>query len=338
MISTTPLQSRITVAAARQLTETDPTLDRIVSLAEHNKFIDAAALAEQLWQQQIYDVRTLGFYLFGVFMEQGLPGLPLILSCIHNSITTNWSHLGPSHNLQRHLDGTLRWLFINMLSQLRFHQRKKDEQWKLWLKEWEQLPQQQVLQGTSELAAGLTGVLANPQCCGHLFSLGAILRTLPTTAAVPDPSPLLPALAADASHVESINMQTQESSAGDAAKTADPGEGGGARATAASAAAMLTIPLSPPMQLLLRKLAAFNQLVKLARFNQAAIIYRDIKQTLEKFDPRVYLPVLFGEYFSNLVTHAESITQNLAPKDDFTAQALQDLYHLDIDRFIAAKS
>jgi hypothetical protein len=333
MISTAPLQSRITISAAHYLTETDPALDRMISLAEHNQFLDAAALAEQLWQQQIYDVRTIGFYLFGVFLEQGLPALPRILSCIQTAITTNWPHLGPGHNLQRHLDGALRWLFINMLSRLRFHQRKQDEQWKLWLKEWEQVPQQQVLLGTMELAAGLTEVLLAPQCCGHLFSLGTMLRTLPTTNL--GVAPFLPVLAeapdAAVASVENVKMQPQDSSAGDAPKSADP-------ASAPGSLTALTVPLSPPMQLLLRKLAAFNQLVKLAKFGQAAIIYKDIKQSLEKFDPRVYLPTLFGEYFSNLVAHAQSLTPNLVPKDDFTSQALQDLYQLDIDLFIAAKS
>ena len=343
MINPAPLQSRITIAAARQLTELDPTLDRIITLAEHNDFLGAADQAQKLWQQQIYDVRTLGFYLFGVFMEQGLAAVPLIIACIETTVTTNWPHLGPMHGLPRHLDGALRWLFINIVNQLRFHQRKKDEQWKLWLKDWEQAPQPQILQHTFALATSLEAVVAEPLCCSHLFSLGAFLRGLPAPAAEqrsldPGTKALPAAGAADLANTEYLKMEQHER--GDAGASGIAAAVSGAAASTASGAGAvpsITLPLSPPLQLLIRKLAAFNQLVKLGKFRQAVIVYRDVSQSLAKFDPRSYLPSLLGEYFCNIVAHSQSLTQNLGGGDDFTAQALEELYRLDLDLFVAAK-
>jgi hypothetical protein len=98
----------------------------------------------------------------------------------------------------------------------------------------------------------------------------------------------------------------------------------------------LTIVLSPSLHELMRKVAAFNRLVRLGKFKQAAIVHRDLKEHIEKFDPRLYLPSVFGEYCSNIVTHAEKLLPVLDIKNDFATQALIDLYRMDLDRFIAA--
>lgn len=344
MINPAPLQSRITIAAARQLTELDPTLERMITLAEHNDFLGAAEQAQKLWQQQIYDVRTVGFYLFGVFMEKGLAAVPLIIDCIETTVTTNWPHLGPAQGLPRHLDGALRWLFINIVTQLRFHQRKKDEQWKLWLKDWEQAPQPQVLQRTFALAACLEAVVAEPMCCSHLFSLGAFLRGLPAPAAEqrsgdPGTDAVPAARVTDLAIAECPKLEPHERGEAGASSIAAAVNGAAASSpSSAGAVPSITLPLSPPLQLLIRKLTAFNQLVKLGKFRQAMIVYRDVSQSLAKFDPRIYLPSLLGEYFCNIVAHAQSLTKNLGSSDDFTAQALEELYRLDLDLFVAAKS
>jgi hypothetical protein len=327
MIDLAPLLSPVTSAGSRQLSEIDPTLDRMISLAEKNQYVASAEQAMALWQQQIYDVRTLGFYLFGAFAEQGLIALPNILECIDTALTQSWEYLGPAEHKPRHMDSALRWFFFSLVGHLRFHQRRQGEEWRSWLAAWEQMPQARVLARLEQLAQRIQSLQESPSCTGQLFSLKALLIGLPATVRTPAEPATETEPPAAAVEGEQQLLQLPELVSPTAPSNAS--EHGTPR--------MLTIPLSAPMQQLLRKLAAFNQLVKLAKFRQAAIVYNDIKRSIEKFDPRIYLPSLFGEYFSNIVAHAQSLTTNLGTPEDFTAKALDELYHVDIDRFIEAK-
>lgn len=329
MLSTAPVETPITAAAERELVASDPALDRVISLAEHNQFIPAAEQAEQLWQQHVYDVRTLGFYLFGVFLEQGMLGLLRIAACIECTVTVNWPYVGPKDGKQHHLDMAMRWLFTNLLTHLRFHQKSAGELWQRHLQQWDLAPQQQILQSIAQVAVLLGKVLPTAVSQSHVNSLRSMLQALPTTklsqeTPVAEDGPL-----ADASQLSA-------------------GEGDLTAATFAherdfrirypSPAGELTLSPSFPLQTLIRRLAAFNQLARLGKFKQAAIIYKDIQYSIEHFDPRVYLPSLFAEYFSNIVAHSARLTESLHTKDDITAAALMELYRIDIELFMAAKT
>jgi hypothetical protein len=99
----------------------------------------------------------------------------------------------------------------------------------------------------------------------------------------------------------------------------------------------LSVPLSPPMQKLLRKLDAFGRLVNLGKFRHAAIVHRDIQASLTGFDPRQYFPSLFGDYYGHVVTHADKITKHIGEDKGFLADALRELYQTDLDLFVSSK-
>lgn len=336
MISTEPLESKITSPPERELSETDPVLDKIISLAEHRQYIAAAERCEELWRQRVYDVRTLGFYLFGFFFEQGLIALAPILGGLETTLALNWPFIGPAATRQRHCESALRWLFLNIMNQLRFYQNKPGETWTGWLKQWEEPLQRLVLERISRLVGVIDSVMPESQCKGQLLTLHGLLQALPSVpaAAGPGPGRMQPEEAgksvAAAAHPEQVLTRSPDAAS-------PPNTLANTQANDASTPATLTIPLSPALQVLLRKLVAFNQLVKMGKFRQAWLVYNDVKNSIEKFDPRVYLPSLFGEYFSNLVANAERLNQRPGNLDDFAGQALLELYQTDIDRFVASK-
>ena len=132
MISTEPLERVLTAVGARELGFEDRSLEDILTLAGGGRYIQAAERAQQLWMQDIYDVRTLGCYLFGVFHERGIASLTVILECVLRALQKNLQYLGPVHKRERHLDVSLRWLFDSIITQVRFHEHQKDETWKRW--------------------------------------------------------------------------------------------------------------------------------------------------------------------------------------------------------------
>jgi len=346
MINVRILEAPLTSPSSRILGDNDPALDQILSLAERSQFVTAGELAEKLWQEQVYDVRSLGVFLLGAFVEQGMGALPDILSAILAVLTKNWEWMCPTTGKYKQFDVGLRWLVTGILGQFRFAQKVKSPQWAKWLSQWEQTDQKQVLDLFSGLSVVLDAVLPGSLCKGSFLQLHKTLKDLPTTHSEKSREVKQDATTGAESSAKIIdveilntgesNMQNLLDPANESSAAASPNAIKGATVTGAPPT--LTIILSPPMHALMRKIGAFNRLVRLGRFKQAAIVYNDIKVHIEKFDPRIYLPSVFGEYFSNIVTHAEKLLPSLDTKDDFATKALIDLYQIDLELFIAATS
>jgi hypothetical protein len=268
----------------------------------------------------------------GAFAESGLLALPPILQGITTALTASWPFLGPKDNKQRHCDVALRGLFTNILSELRFYQRGQGADWQARLQQWEKAPQQQILQRALAVAELLTRVLQAAQAQGQLVALRSVLYALPVAPIEP------PSAAAEASGHLPPDAAAVDDSADIYEGKADPEMASSARLEPmSSAAALLALPVAPPLALLMRKLDAFNRLVGLGKFRQAIIVYKDIEASLQAFDPRHYLPTLFSEFSKNVFVHADKLEKGLATKEDFAGNALALLYRIDLDLFIQAK-
>jgi hypothetical protein len=95
------------------------------------------------------------------------------------------------------------------------------------------------------------------------------------------------------------------------------------------------LELSPPMQLLLRRLAAFEKLTARGDLERAAIVAEDVRGTLESFDPRVYFPRLFSPYARAFANHVNDLAPYWDNLGSPSWRALDQLYRLDLDAFLA---
>ncbi|HRI48803.1 MAG TPA: type VI secretion system protein IglI family protein, partial [Pseudomonadota bacterium] len=97
----------------------------------------------------------------------------------------------------------------------------------------------------------------------------------------------------------------------------------------------LTLPVSPQLELLIRKIAAFEALVRRRDYRRAALIAEDTLKAVAAFDPCLYLPSVFAPFFVLLEKHGDKVEPHL-PKEEPTglsARALQFLYRTDLDSF-----
>ena len=92
------------------------------------------------------------------------------------------------------------------------------------------------------------------------------------------------------------------------------------------------------MELLLRKLQAFDSLISQQDFLKAGIVAADVLGTIERFDPRVYLPTIFARFFSGLSSHAETLEPMLHNTESLAFRSLDQLYRVDLDAFLAQQS
>jgi hypothetical protein len=184
MISIEPLEQTLTGPGARELELNDRALEEILTLAGQNKFVQAAERTQQLWQQRIYDVRTLGCYLFGVFVERGIASLAVIFECIQRALRENLQYLSPAAKRERHLDVALRWLYDSIVTKVRFHERQKDEIWKKWNDDWLQPAQQRAIERCEALLTVLDEVLPGGRSRQSLMHVQALVQSLARASAI----------------------------------------------------------------------------------------------------------------------------------------------------------
>lgn len=107
----------------------DERLEEISQLAMDGEYLLAADRCQKLLAQHIYDARLVGYFLFGVYMEQGAAALLPILKAVKLCLTVSLPVLGPQGKRDILLDSALQWLFASILKQLEHAERKNDAAW-----------------------------------------------------------------------------------------------------------------------------------------------------------------------------------------------------------------
>ena len=95
----------------------DPRLEAIFGKVVKGEYRDAAVLAQRLWADRYYDVRVLGAYLFGAFLDQGLIAIPHLFQSVIYILEQHWVVISPSKKKVELTDKGLHWLFKNTQSE-----------------------------------------------------------------------------------------------------------------------------------------------------------------------------------------------------------------------------
>jgi len=95
-----------------------------------------------------------------------------------------------------------------------------------------------------------------------------------------------------------------------------------------------TREVSYPLQQLLIKLAAFEQVLAENKFPQAALLANDINQTLQVFDPKLYFPKMFEAFVRLQAIHYQELQVYKDRQDHPHWQTMLEWLKVDIDNFI----
>lgn len=305
-------------ADAPDLESSDERLEKVHGLVARGAYLDAARAAEALLREGLYDVRLVGPYLLGLFIEGGLEAMPVVFHSLSNTLLLNWPFLGPRERRDVYADGSLRWLLKLLNKHLEHHERLKDETWQRWSTPRNREPLEQALALSEEIFSAFGRVMPRNGCEAPFRRLSqwleGHLRTLPSAAPPAEP----------ASEPEPTDRHEVESPQA----PAEP-------ARSAPVSAGPTLPVSPALGQLMSKLAAFDTLVARQDFQRASVVAADVLNVVEHFDPRVYLPALFSRFFAGLSTHAEQVEPLLQSTESLSFRALDQLYRVDLDTFLA---
>lgn len=189
----------------------DERLEEISQLALDGEYLLAADRCQKLLEQRIYDVRLVGYFLFGVFMEQGTEALLPILRAVRLCLTTNLLALGPQGKRDILMDSALQWLFASMLKQLEYAERKNDASWQSLIEVENIEPVRQMKAELAAIAATAAKLVKRPRAVQSISHMEQLLKQAHSAIEVSAESMRLSAL-------------SQASSGAKAAASADAGE------------------------------------------------------------------------------------------------------------------
>jgi hypothetical protein len=308
----------------------DPRLDAITDAAFKSHYGEAAALAQQVWDEGIRDVRLVGYLVYGSFAERSAVGLPFVFEQLGIMLTERWDLIGPAKK-DKPADGALNWLFQTLLRQLTSHEKLKDEVYASWLSE----DGTQGLATAAEAATRLIGPIEERFPQGKsLDKLRSLAGTISEIAKALQAEAAAAARARARAASEAEAEAEAEAVAASEVLTSDESAAAprGAAAPAPSNGSVF-VEGGPAMALLMRKLALFHTLMDRGDTRKAAVVAADVEQLVKTFDPIVFLPKLFVPFFRALSRNMEELDPALASVQEPFNRALVTLYQADLDAF-----
>ena len=297
----------------------DPRLMDIAGLVENAEYMEAAVQAEQVLEEGVYDIRIAGYFLYGVFLEQGVGAMAAIMGCLANLLTENLEALGPVKNREKHAQTSLNWFLRQLAKKLQYEEEKGSDVYQLWVDEVSSDEVEEALEASEEFkeALGMTlEDLAEPL----LESLPKVNDWLRSFQQVvyrePEPEPELEEEYEPGEEVESAAAAPSPLTADDAVLA----EG------------------SYHLGLLQRKMAAFERLLAKEQYPKAAIVADDINNIIANFDPRIYFPRIFSNYSLLRALNIGELTVFGENRGSVEWQTMEDLYKVDLDSFVAFDS
>jgi len=127
------IQGTLEVGEKPGLDITDPRFSDIATLVQEGSYLEAAAGAEAILKENIYDIRMIGYFLYGHFLEEGIPALTDIYRSLSDLLSENLEALGPTRNRARHIQTILNWLVRQILKTLQYEEGRKSRLYEDWV-------------------------------------------------------------------------------------------------------------------------------------------------------------------------------------------------------------
>lgn len=306
------LQGNLPISESPGLDSTDPRLDEIATLSQAGNHAEAAARSEEILAEGIYDIRLICFFLYGYWLESGLASLLILIECLNSLLRDNWQALGPLNNPRVHSEKSLDWLFRQLFKKIQYEENKKTPLWREW--QGEALDADRIPVAGSAFREALN-LRLDDKAGALIAQWSKIEQWLQTFQILTNPS------------AETGPDRTDDSLDGDDCATVST-------SWSAFNLADINADTSYPLQLLQKKLAAFDHVVREGKFAQAALLADDINDTLANFDPKLFFPKLFENFSKLQVLYFQELIAYADQRDDPQWLAMREWLKVDIDGFI----
>jgi len=312
------IQGPLPVSDSPGLSTIDPRFTDIATLVQEGRYEEASAQSEEILTEEIYDIRIMGYFIYGVFLEQGLGAMEDIFQAMAEALGDNLDAVGPLKNREKHIQTILNWLMKQLIKKLQYEEEKKADLWDSWLSDVSSDQVQASLDAAEGFGRELGSVLSD-DAAPVLDGLTKVNEWLTNFQRLVYQEPEVePEEVVEEEEDELFDEPVEEPSPRAAVGNQEP----------------VSVEGSYPLQLLIRKIQAFDSLISDEKISRAALVADDINHIIENFDPRVYFPKLFSRFTLQYATHINGLSAFEEYKSSVEWQALQELYKVDLQSFV----
>ena len=245
----------------------DPSFDEIVGFIDRAEYLEAANAVENILKEGTYDIRTIGYFAYGIFLEQGPAILGELLDALSQLLNNNFEKIGPVKNREKQSQSAFRWFLSQLIKKLQYEEKKNDTTWANWQQSCNTDQIDQATEKTDIFRRALTANLedkAGPliETISKLNSWLNDFRQLAKPVIEEEPEPKF--------QEETTSEEIQETTVVE--QTGQP--------TANRAVSNETIQLTTKLEELQVKIEAFRQLCNQQDFVKASIVSEDLENII----------------------------------------------------------
>ncbi len=299
----------------------DPRYDAIVSYVQDDNFIAAMTLIDELFAEEVFDIRMISYYLYGYWLDNGLGSLNLVLQCLNNILFNNFEAVGPIANHDQNFEKSLSWIMRQIFKKISYEEKKNSSLLQQWYTSISEEDISQILEAGEIFSGTLTHKI--PDKADDVINLwnkiqawlNALKNLLDRPLALITTEPIN-----DKSDSHLIVSEEK-----DLIGEVEPKE---------LINTFQGYEASYHMTLLLKKISAFERMIHEKKFDRAALILEDIKLSLSTFEPTVYLPKIFENFVKLQALNINDLLICQQDRGSVEWEVMQEWFKVDLDGFI----
>ena len=295
----------------------DPRFDDIVGFIDKAEYMEAAQSVQAVIEEGIYDIRVIGYFLYGVFLEGGPATFGELSETLCNFLNDNFEKVGPSKNRQKQAQSSLRWFLAQIIKKMEYEEKRNSSDWQSWQQSSNTDQIDSAIENTDKLRRSLTANLeehAGPlvELTSKISAIFSSFRELAQPVLEESEAVIEELKTEDVVHEEQL-PNSQVSSG----QSFEPGS-------------LVNAPLTE----LTLKIEAFKQLCKEGDFTRASIVSEDLEENINNFTPQDYFPQSFALYFATLAANSSELSSHWKERGSLSWKALDKLYQIDPESFL----
>ena len=310
----------------------DPVFGDIATLVQEGNYEQAAVQSEKILKEKTYDIRIIGYFFYGLFLEKGLGGMADIFITLSEILKSNIDAIGPVRNREKQIKTILTWLMKQLLKKMQYEEKKKSDIWDSWLSVVSSDQVQEALDAADDLRKTLGQTLEDLSgtVLEGLMKINEWLTSFQHLVYM-EPEPEVP---------QKVDEMDEPEEMDNAEDWQDEEEAFEEKTEKRPLPVFMedkdcaSVEGSWHLNILIKKLEAFNNLISVGKYLGAALVADDINSIIADFDPKIYFPKLFANFSLLFATNINQLSDYEEYKNTAEWNALKELYKVDLDSFV----
>jgi len=326
------IQGSLEVRENPGLETIDPLFGDIATLVQEGNYEQAAARSEKILEEKNYDIRIIGYFLYGIFLEKGLDKMADIFISLSGILKSNINAIGPVRNREKQIKTILTWLMKQLLKKMQYEEKKKSDIWDSWLSVVSSDQVQEALDAADELRKTLG------QSLGDLS--GSVLDGLMKINEWLISFQRLVYMEPELEEPEEIDEIDNAEEIDRAEDWQDEEEAFEEKIEKSPMPVFMEnkgcagVEGSWHLNVLIKKLKAFDNLISEGKYLGAALVADDLNSIIVNFDPKIYFPKLFARFSLLFAANINQLSSCEEYKNTVEWNALKELYKVDLASFV----